>query len=155
MVWCQFIHWQCSYQLPSSHGAVLLTHIQNVSVLLMNNMMTSVNGNIFCFTGPFVSGIHRSPLNSPRKGSDAELWCVLWSVPEQTAEQTSRSENDDTPQPLDQWTNSPFIGQQAGNWSICHALWPIRKSIVHPTLYPTHISFISSQSNFPFLKYGY
>ena len=69
--------------------------------------------------------------------------------------ETRRSENDDTPQPLDQWTNSPFIGQQAGNWSICHALWPIRKPIVHPTLYPTHISFIPSQSNFPFLKYGY
>ena len=68
---------------------------------------------------------------------------------------TRRSENDDTPQPLDQWTNSPFIGQQVGNWSICHALWPIRKPIVHPTLYPTHISFIPSQSNFPFLKYGY
>ena len=28
---------------------------------------------------------------------------------------TSRSENDNTPQPLDQWTNSPFIGQQVGN----------------------------------------
>ena len=68
---------------------------------------------------------------------------------------TRRSENDDTPQPLDQWTNSPFIGQQVGNWSICHALWPIRKPIVHPTLYPTHISFIPSQWNFPFLKYGY
>ena len=68
---------------------------------------------------------------------------------------TRRSENDDTPQPLDQWTNSPFIGQQVGNWSICHALWPIRKPIVHPRLYPTHISFIPSQSKFPFLKYGY
>ena len=70
-------------------------------------------------------------------------------------EKTRRSENDDTPQPLDLWTNSPFIGQQVGNWSICHALCPIRKPIVHPTLYPTHISFIPSQSNFPFLKYGY
>ena len=37
-------------------------------------------------------------------------------------EWTRRSENDDTPQPLDLWTNSPFIGQQVGNWSICHAL---------------------------------
>ena len=27
-----------------------------------------------------------------------------------------RSENDNTPQPLDQWTNSPFIGQQVGNY---------------------------------------
>ena len=31
------------------------------------------------------------------------------------AEITRRSENDNTPQPLDQWTNSPFIGQQVGN----------------------------------------
>ena len=69
--------------------------------------------------------------------------------------QTRRSENDDTPQPLDQWTNSPFMGQQVGNWSICHALWPKWKPTVHPTLYPTHISFIPSQSTFPFLKYGY
>ena len=28
---------------------------------------------------------------------------------------TRRSENDNTPQPLDQWTNSPFKGQQVGN----------------------------------------
>ena len=28
---------------------------------------------------------------------------------------TRRSENDNTPQPLDQWTNSPFTGQQVGN----------------------------------------
>ena len=28
---------------------------------------------------------------------------------------TRRSENDNTPQPLDQWTNSSFIGQQVGN----------------------------------------
>ena len=69
--------------------------------------------------------------------------------------ETRRSENDDTPQPLDQRTNSPFIGQQVGNWSICHTLWPIRKPIVHPRLYPTHISFIPSQSKLPFLKYGY
>ena len=29
--------------------------------------------------------------------------------------QTRRSENDNTPQPLDQWKNSPCIGQQVGN----------------------------------------
>ena len=28
---------------------------------------------------------------------------------------TRRSENDNTPQPLDQWTNSPFIGQKVRN----------------------------------------
>ena len=37
---------------------------------------------------PFVRGIHRSPVNSPHKASDAELWCLLWSVPEQTVAQT-------------------------------------------------------------------
>ena len=47
------------------------------------------------------------------------------------------------------------MGQQVGNWSICHAPWAKRKAIVHPTLYLTHISFIPSQSAFPFLKYGY
>ena len=79
-------------------------------------------------------------------------YCALY-IPHKA--ETRRSENDDTPQPLDQWTNSPFMGQQVGNWSICHALWPKRKPIVHPTLYPTHISFIPSQSTFPFLNYGY
>ena len=43
---------------------------------------------------------------------------LLTSVPFKTR----RSENDDTPQPLDQWTNSPFMGQQVGNWSICHCI---------------------------------
>ena len=33
---------------------------------------------------------------------------MLWTI-------TRRSENDNTPQPLDQWTNSSFIGQQVGN----------------------------------------
>ena len=32
----------------------------------------------------FVRGIHRSPVNSLTKASDAELWCFLWSAPEQT-----------------------------------------------------------------------
>ena len=27
-------------------------------------------------------------VDSPHKGSDAELWCFLWSVPEQTVEKT-------------------------------------------------------------------
>ena len=31
---------------------------------------------------PFVRGIHRSPVNSRTKASDAELWCFLWSAPD-------------------------------------------------------------------------
>ena len=82
---------------------------------------------------------------------------------------TRHSENDNIAQPLDQWMDSPFIGQQVGNCNSftsthhlanvfdinCHALWAKSKTIVHPTLYPNHISFIPSQSTFPFLKYGY
>ena len=30
---------------------------------------------------PFVRGIHRSPVNSRTKASDAGLWCFLWSGP--------------------------------------------------------------------------
>ena len=33
-------------------------------------------------------GNHRSQVDSPTKASEAELWCFLWSAPEQTAEQT-------------------------------------------------------------------
>ena len=51
-------------------------------------MITSWNGNIFRVTGPLwgESTGHRSiPLT---KASDTELWCLLWSAPEQTVEQT-------------------------------------------------------------------
>ena len=51
-------------------------------------MMTSSNGNIFRVTGPLwgeFTGHRWIPLT---KASDAELWCFLWSGPEQTVEQT-------------------------------------------------------------------
>ena len=51
-------------------------------------MMTSSNGNISRVTGLLCgefTGHRWIPLTNP---SDAELWCFLWSVPEQTAEQT-------------------------------------------------------------------
>ena len=35
---------------------------------------------------------------------------------------TRRSENDNTPQPLVQWTNSPFTGQQVGSFTLTHYL---------------------------------
>ena len=37
---------------------------------------------------PFMRGIHRSPMVSLTKTSDSELWCFLWSAPEQMVEQT-------------------------------------------------------------------
>ena len=43
----------------------------------------------------------------------------------------------------------PLLGQ-----SIYHAPWPKVNPIVHPTSYPTHIPFIPSKSNLPFLSYS-
>ena len=37
---------------------------------------------------PFVRGIHRWPVNSHTKASDAELWGFLWSASESTLKQT-------------------------------------------------------------------
>ena len=54
-------------------------NICNMSVILF--MMTSSNGNIFHVSGPLCVGIHRSPVNSPHKASDAELWWVFLSAP--------------------------------------------------------------------------
>ena len=53
---------------------------------LLHNMMMSSNGNIFRVTGPLweeFTGHRWIPLT---KASDAELWCFLWSKPEQTVE---------------------------------------------------------------------
>ena len=52
------------------------------------SMMTSSNGNIFHITGPLwgeSTGHWCIPLT---KASDAELWCIFWSSPEQMVEQT-------------------------------------------------------------------
>ena len=52
------------------------------------NMMTSSSGNIFRITGLWwgeSTGARWIPLG---KASDAELWYIFWSAPEQTVEQT-------------------------------------------------------------------
>ena len=55
---------------------------------MRQTMMTSWNGNIIRVTGPLwgeSTGLRWIPLT---KTSDADLWCFLWSAPEQTGEQT-------------------------------------------------------------------
>ena len=57
-------------------------------VTLSINTMTSSNGSIFRVTGSLrreSTGPWRIPLT---KASDEELWCFLWSAPEQMVEQT-------------------------------------------------------------------
>ena len=60
----------------------------SVSANPAGHMMTSSNGNIFCFTGPLwgESTSHQWILHTKTIG--AELWCFLWSAPEQTVVQT-------------------------------------------------------------------
>ena len=74
---------------------------------------------------------------------------------------TRRSENDNTPQPLDQWTNSPFIGQQVGNcksFTMTHYLADLFAMHHGPRSIPLciqhHIQFIPSESTLPFLNYS-
>ena len=50
-------------------------------------MMTSSKGNIFCVTGPLCGEFTSQQLIPLTKASNAELWCFLWSAPEQTVEQ--------------------------------------------------------------------
>ena len=62
------------------------TNFYNKVAFVSNNMMISSNGNIFRVTGPLggdFTGLRWIPLT---RASDAELWCFLWSAPEQTVE---------------------------------------------------------------------
>ena len=50
--------------------------------------MMSPNGNIFRIAGPFWGEFTGHRWIPRTKASDMELWCFLWSAPEQTVEQT-------------------------------------------------------------------
>ena len=77
---------------------------------------------------------------------------------------TRRSENDNTRQPLDQWTNSQFIDQQVGNcksftlthyWADLFAMHRGPRSIL--LCIQRHIqltSFFNNESTLPFLRYS-
>ena len=49
-----------------------------LTIRLLPNHVTE--WNYFLRNWPFMRGIHRSPVNSPTKASDAEFWCFLWSA---------------------------------------------------------------------------
>ena len=70
----------CKVIIPNDiRGVLLQVRCSNV---LAKCMMTSSNGNIFRVTG-LLCGEFTGPRT---KASDAELWCYLWSVSEQTLE---------------------------------------------------------------------
>ena len=70
--------------------ACLLHHILNVITERCRggNMMTSSNGNIFRVTGPLLEESTGDRWVLLTEASDAELWCFLWSAPEQTVAQS-------------------------------------------------------------------
>ena len=53
-----------------------------------NTMVTSSNGNIFRVTDPFWGEFTSHRWIPLTKASDVELWCFLWSAPEQTGDLT-------------------------------------------------------------------
>ena len=60
------------------------------------------------------------PANESRPSSDLtadapKIQAVIQGGNKTLWKSILNNENDNTPQPLDQWTNSPFIGQQVGN----------------------------------------
>ena len=62
--------------------AIIWNLIDNASY----HMMTSSNENIFRVTGPGCGEFTGHRWIPITKASDADLWCFLWSVPEQTIE---------------------------------------------------------------------
>ena len=56
-------------------------------IQIMLNMMTSSNVNIFRVTGPSWGESTGGRWILLTKTSDAELWCFIWSAPEQTPQQ--------------------------------------------------------------------
>ena len=68
-----------------------LTENNSISTDRTNLMMTSWNGSIFRVTGPLwreSTGHRWIPLT---KSGDAQPWCFLWSVTEQTVEYTIKT----------------------------------------------------------------
>ena len=65
---------------------VIMRFSEESSDGLPGHMMTSSNGNIFRVTGPLCGEFTAHWWIPLTKASDAELWCFLWSGPEQTVE---------------------------------------------------------------------
>ena len=88
-VWCLLDPW-IFWALTATTHAVQPKNYAHSSciVAICHGMMTSSNGNIFRIAGPLCrefTGHWWIPLT---KANDMELWCFLWSAPEETVEWT-------------------------------------------------------------------
>ena len=86
------VHSFALFGCTDKHGRTFDSHVRSqasvnwYSKFTCQSMMTSLNGNIFSVTG-HLCGEFTGPRWIPHtKASDAELWCVLLSAPEYTAE---------------------------------------------------------------------
>ena len=96
----QYVRDSSGTQISASfdYSGVFLFHVSAVRSC-WNVMMTSSNWNIFRVIGPLCrefTGHRWIPLT---KASDAELWCFLWSLPEQTVHKHS----------LRRWFETPCV----------------------------------------------
>ena len=90
---------------PDFHAILMLSgKAQNVHFILSNTYIGLKMRTVFFF-------------NHTETNKKIIFWWSLWTMALINCKgiETRRSENDNTPQPLDQWTNSPFMGQQVGN----------------------------------------
>ena len=74
-------------------GVIILAKMSKIQFILCRRnynqtMDTSLNGNIFRIAGPLCWEFTGHWWISLTKASDAELWCFVWSAPEQMVEQT-------------------------------------------------------------------
>ena len=70
----------------ASHADIFAT--SSLSQILQTSSWWRHQMEIFPFYWPIVKGIYWSPVDSLQKASDAELWCFLWSAPDQMDDQT-------------------------------------------------------------------
>ena len=86
------VHTALLYFLLWLYNELLLVHVSTLVHVICSWfcswMMTSANGTIFRVAGPLCGESTRHRWIPLTKASNAELWCFLWSAPEQTAEQT-------------------------------------------------------------------
>ena len=74
----------------SLHISCRITHLLHLYFLFSwwRHQMETCSASLAFVRGVYrwLRVIHRSPVNSPHTDSDADLWCFLWSTPEQTVE---------------------------------------------------------------------
>ena len=92
--WYGFAHLMMIYTIFPSLSMEIFVKVLYSTVVPGHLFMISSNGSIFRITGPLwgESTGHRWILLT--KASEVELWCFLWSVPEQTVEQPNRDTGD-------------------------------------------------------------